>query len=90
MSLLDELTIEDLDCEQKELAECIGLTAYKNLIQTYAGSYIFIRMPGRITINLRNNEIRKKFNGYNYRTLAREYRLTERSIRKIVSEKTKP
>lgn len=85
MSLLDNLTLDDLDEEQRQLAECIGLDSYKKLIATYAGSCLFIRMPERITLNLRNAEIKSKFNGYNYGDLAREYNLTEISIRKIVS-----
>lgn len=60
MSLLDNLELDDLDPEQRELAECIGLESYKKLITTYAGSYLCIRMPERITINLRNAEIDRK------------------------------
>lgn len=85
MSLLDEITLDDLDPEQRELAECIGLEPYKKLLKNYAGSPIVIRMPQRVTMPLRNKAIRKKFNGYNYRELAKEYDLSEASIRKIVS-----
>lgn len=89
MSLLDKLTIDDLDEEQRELAECIGMDAYKKLLETYAGSRITVRMPKRITLPLRNKKIKNKFNGYNYRELAREYNLSEDMIRKIVSSKVK-
>lgn len=89
MSLLDELTIDDLDEEQRELAECIGMDAYKKLLETYAGSPITVRMPNRITLPLRNKEIKSKFNGYNYRELAREYNLSEDMICKIVSSEIK-
>lgn len=85
MSLLDKLELEDLDEEQRELAECIGLEAYKNLLRNYAGSPITVRMPKRITIPVRDKEIRDKFNGYNYGELAREYDLSEITIRRIVS-----
>lgn len=85
MSLLDNLTLDDLDDEQRELAECIGIDAYKKLTAAYAGSCIYVRMPEQLTLKLRNAEIKRKFNGYNYGELAREYSLTEISIRKIVS-----
>lgn len=85
MSLLDKLELEDLDEEQRQLAECIGLEAYKNLLRNYAGSPIIVRMPKRITIPVRDKEICDKFNGYNYGDLAREYDLSEVSIRRIVS-----
>lgn len=85
MSLLDEITLDDLDPEQRELAECIGLEAYKNLIKNYAGSLIYIRKPDSIANNFRNEEIRRKFNGYNYHELALEYNLSTVSIRRIVA-----
>ena len=85
MSLLDNLGIEDLDADQRELADCIGMDAYKKLVKNYAGSFIYICKPDTVTANLRNEEIRRKFNGYNYSELAREYNLAEVSIRRIVS-----
>lgn len=85
MSLLDKLELDDLDEDQRQLAECIGLEAYKNLLRNYAGSSVGVRMPKRITIPVRDKEICEKFNGYNYGDLAREYNLSESSIRRIVS-----
>ncbi len=87
MSLLDNLTVDDLDEEQRELAECIGIEAYKKLVRNYAGSPVRVRMPKTITKPLRDDEIRDKFNGSNYRELAREYDLSESSIRQIVRPK---
>ena len=85
MSLLDEITMEELEPEQQQLAECIGLEAYKKLVKNYAGSCIYICKPDTLTVNRRNEEIKRKFNGYNDRELAREYNLAEVSIRRIVS-----
>lgn len=86
MSLLDKITLDDLDGDQRELAECIGLESYKRLLENYAGSSINVRMPKRITLPVRDREICDKFNGYNYGDLAREYDLSEVSIRRIVSD----
>ncbi len=86
MNLLDELTLDDLDPEQRELADCIGLEAYKKLVATYAGSSLNIRMPGNLTIKQRNRKLIKEFNGYNFGELARKYGLTERQIRYIVAD----
>ena len=74
--------IAQLDGEQRELAEIIGLEAY--LTDSYAGCTIYVRKPEEITKKLRNTEICERFNGRNYRELAREYQLSESSIRKIV------
>lgn len=89
MSLLEKLTLDDLDADQRELAECIGMEAYRKLLKNYAGSRVWVRMLDKITIPLRNKEIKDKFNGYNYGKLAWEYHLSEDSIRKIVSGKIK-
>lgn len=90
MNLLDELTLDDLQDEQKELAEIIGLEAYKKLISTYAGSFIYICKADTITANIRDRRIRKAFNGYNYRDLAQQYNLSENSIRRILRNGNEP
>lgn len=84
MSLLDEITLTDLDEKQRELAECIGMEAYKKLVSTYAGENICVRMPDRLTIALRNDRIRQDYNGYNIRYLSRKYGLHESTIRRIL------
>lgn len=85
MSLIDSITIDDLPDEQRELAECIGIDAYKNLVRHYAGSFVYVCKPDTLTANIRNEEIKRKFNGYNFRELAIEYGLAEVTIRRIVS-----
>lgn len=85
MSLLDNITLDDLDPEQRELAECIGLEPYKKLVQNYAGSYVYVCKPDTITASVRNTQIQKEFNGYNYLELAKKYNLSEISIRRIVA-----
>lgn len=88
MDLLDKLILDDLDAEQRELADCIGLEAYKKLVATYAGNPINVRMPERLTLKLRNDKIRKDFNGYNYGALAVKYGLCKNQIRNIVADIT--
>lgn len=85
MSLLDNITLDDLDEDQRDLAECIGLESYKKLVESYAGSYVYVRKPDTVTVNVRNAQIRKEFNGYNYLDLAKKFNLSEISIRRIVS-----
>ena len=36
--------------------------------------------------NTRNKEIYEKFNGFNYRRLAEEFNLSEKTIREIIAE----
>lgn len=86
MDLLKEITFDDLEPEQRELAELIGLEAYKRLISVYAGSYVYVCKSETITAKIRNRKICMEFNGYNFRELARKYNLSERQIRNITSE----
>lgn len=74
-----------LSGEQEELAEIIGLEAYKKLVLNYGGSHVYICKSDTILRDLRNKEIYDKFNGYNYRELAKEYNLSEKTVREIVS-----
>lgn len=85
--LVEELTLDDLDEEQRALAECIGLDAYKRLVAEYSGSYVYVQKPDTVTSGLRNAALKREFNGYNYLELAKKYNLSESSVRRIVSER---
>ena len=80
-------SLEQLFGEQRELAEIVGLNAYKKMVRQYGGSSIYINKTDTITRFGRNTEIQQKFNGSNYRELAKEYGLSESGIRKIVNKK---
>lgn len=73
--------------QQKEIAEIIGIEAYRKLVEHYGGSSIYINKFDTITRPERDMEIRKKFNGANYHELAKEYGLSETGIRKIINKK---
>ena len=86
MNPLDNIQLDDLDGEQRQLAETIGIEAYRDLVKQYAGMHIYIPEHETFKANQRNAEIRADFNGYNFRELARKYGLTESSIRRIVED----
>ncbi len=86
---INEIKFEQLEGDQRELAEVIGIEAYIKLVINYGGSFVYICKAGTILKNNRNNEICNKFNGSNYRELAKEYNLSEKMIREITSEKLK-
>lgn len=83
---LESITIDDLDVEQKELVDAIGLEAYKSLIATYGGTYIYVRKLDSFERVLRDRKICEEFNGYNIKKLALQYHLTEVQIRSIVKD----
>ena len=87
---IEKLTsMEQLRDDQKILAETICLEAYKKLVVNYAGSFIYVQKIDSVLKDLRDNEIREKFDGGNYGELARKYNLAEATVRDIVADKRK-
>ena len=85
---IDKIThIEQLSGEQKELAETVGLDAYKKLVKYCGGSRVYIKKSDTLTKSERNAEIKQKFDGENIKRLAVEYNLSESTIRNILFKK---
>ena len=73
---LDQLRLEQLHGNQRELAETIGIEAYKRLVLKYGGGNIYICKPDTLLQPLRDDAIYQHFDGGNYRELALAYHLT--------------
>lgn len=86
MNLLQELRLEDLTTEQRQIAEEIGIQAYIKLSLLCGGTRPYIAKATELTRNPRNRRIKEEFTGYNIKQLARKYDLTEDWVRKIVFE----
>ncbi len=87
---IDKLTsVDQLRGEQRELAEIIGLDAYKKLIRHYGGNQLYIQQADSVLKNVRDKELNEKFDGTNYRKLSIEYGISEMTIRDIVAPKRK-
>lgn len=79
-----DITIEDLSGQQREIADIIGFENYMKLVDAYGGMRaIYISKLSDLQKIQRNKEIISKFDGYNFAELAREYDLTEQTIREI-------
>lgn len=89
MELLDKVQLENLDEEQKVLAELIGLEAFKNLVRAFNGTSIYIPKVESLEKAVRDEMIREEFDGGNTKELALKYGLTEVWIRNIVLDKAK-
>lgn len=90
MSTLDSLQMEDLNEEWQQIALIIGLGNTRKLLMEFSGCTIYVPKRDDIERERRNRRIRAEFNGYNFRTLARKYDLTEVTIRTIVADQVKP
>ncbi len=77
---------EDLDENDQDIADCIGLENFKNLVRTFGGSKINIKVPKNIALDYRNKQICSEFNGGNYKQLARKYNLSETSVYRIIRD----
>ncbi len=85
--LLDLITLEDLNEEQRQLAELIGLEGYRALVRTYGGTHIDVPKADRLTMDRRNEQIIETYDGYNIRELARRWGLSESRIYVITKGK---
>ncbi len=86
---IDRIALEQLDGEQREIAELIGIESYKKLVRYFGGGQIYVCKADTLMKISRNAEICGRFNGYNYRELALEYNLSTKTIREITAEKLK-
>ncbi len=82
----DEIRIEDLSGEQRELAEIIGLSSYIELVKVYGGTTLYIAKYDKIRNIRRDRKIRAEFNGANHKYLAIKYNLSDRAIREILAD----
>ena len=81
----DKITVDDLDGEQREIAECVGIEGYRKLVNHFGGGYIYVQKADTILKEQRDDAIRKMFTGNNYRAIALKFNLSENRIRKIIN-----
>lgn len=86
-NLINMITLDELDEEQRQIAECIGIENYQKLIKEFAGGALYIPKAETVTLERRNQLIKQKFNGYNYRELSLLFGLSSISIRRILKLK---
>lgn len=81
----DSIKIEELDGEQLEIAECVGIDGYRKLVMHFGGTSVYIQKSDKFSIPARDKEIKEMFNGCNHKELARKFNLSESQIRRILS-----
>ena len=86
---LNELKLEDLQGEARELAETIGMDAFRRLVDVYGGTgRVYIPQADKLLIPIRDRLIRDEYNGSNVYALCKKWNLSEGYVRGIVREKT--
>ena len=83
--LMRRLSLEDLEGNARKLAELIGMEGFIRVVEVYGGSSnLYIPKAEQLVRPLRDDCIRREFNGSNMSQLARKWGLTERYIREIL------
>ena len=60
VELLELLELDDLQGEARELAECIGMDAFRRLLERYGGTgKMYIPQPDKVVIPVRDVLIRR-------------------------------
>lgn len=79
-SFLDDLTLEQLDGDSRELAEVIGMDAFKKLVEVYGGSgSLYIPSFATLRAGLRNQKLVQDYQaGSKVKYHARSYLRYER------------
>ncbi len=86
MDYIDKITLDDLNNEQREVAELLGLENYIKLVKNFGGTSLYILKADTIARKIRDEEMRKEFRG-DYNRLALKYGLSIRQTREIIDKK---
>jgi Mor family transcriptional regulator len=81
------LTIDMLPDEGKEIALVIGIKNYLKLVMEYGGRSVYIHKLDAVRRSVRDDSIRKDFNGENHAFLCKKYDLSEKQIRLILASR---
>lgn len=87
MEWYEEISPDELTEPYKDLARIIGLKNTITIAEKYQGMALYLPKLDGLIRKIRDDKIRKEFNGGNYRELAIKYKLTEVWVRQIVDEK---
>ena len=84
--MYDKFSIENLDKEQREIAETIGMEAYIKLSKMYGGITIYVGKIDKLKNLTRDKKIVKEYNGYNANILAKKYKISSRYVQRIIEK----
>ncbi len=83
---MKEITLNDLDEKNSEIAKLIGMDNFLLLCEYFGGTRIYINKLDHVTAVVRNRKIKGEYNGYNLQQMVRKYNLTEIQIQRILNE----
>lgn len=78
------ILMDDIPEEYRDIAELLGMRSFMDLLGLCGGLSLYLPKADSIYRNPRDREIRMRFDGGNYKSLAVQFRMSERQIRKII------
>lgn len=87
LAMLNLLDLEDLPPKEQELAEIIGMEAYRQMVYYYGGASVYIPKTETLIVAKRDEIIRREYDGDNIFALSRKWGLSERHVSRIVEDK---
>ncbi len=87
-AMLDKARLEDVPENFRELAQILGMDAFKNLMLNYGGTKIYVPTSKTVSRAVRNKILKKNFDG-DYQKASYIYRITENQVRRILSDMNK-
>ena len=84
---MDKIRVEDIPEEYRDIVDDLGLENFLKLCRLCGGQDLYVPKIESLMREGRNRDIRARFDGGNYRILARQFRLSERQIRTIINGK---
>ena len=87
MSIMDQISVEDLPESYRDVAMVIGVENAVRLSDTLGGLAYYFQQLDKVLIRKRDDLIRSEFTGANHKPLARKYGLSEAWIREIVQRR---
>lgn len=84
--LVQETSIEDVSERYREIVEIVGVEKFVQLSSYAHGQEIYFPKVESVIASARNRRIKKEFNGYNYKELAKKYNVTVQHIWRILKD----
>ncbi|SHH41947.1 Mor transcription activator family protein [Tepidibacter thalassicus] len=80
------LKLEDIPVSYRDIADTVGVDSFIKLCKRFGGTNMYVPTPRSVFKPIRDANIKKEFNGSNYRELSLKYGICETQIRKILSK----
>lgn len=81
---MSDVRIEDIPAEYRDIVDNLGMDGFLKLCHLCGGQALYLPKMETLQRGGRDRKIRALFDGGNYRSLAIQFRLSERQVRKII------